>query len=54
MRCIALITSKNINFYLQDMNNFISNYVNTQNPITKFFNKINYVKLDGDYSKMIE
>ena len=37
------------------MNNFISNYVNIPNPITKFFNIINYVRLYGDdHSKNIE
>ena len=36
------------------MNNFISKYANTPNSITKFFNKIDRVKLDGNYSKMIE
>ena len=36
------------------MNNFISNYANTQNPITKFFNKLYYVELDEDYSDNIE
>ena len=36
------------------MNNFISNYANTPNPITKFFNKIEYVQLYGDYSENIE
>ena len=36
------------------MNNFISNYANMPNPITKFFNKIDYVKLDEDHSKNIE
>ena len=30
------------------------NYANTPNPITKFFNKIDYVSLYGDYSKNIE
>ena len=39
---------------MEDMNNFISKYANMPNPITKFFNKINYVELDGDYSKNIE
>ena len=36
------------------MNNFISNYANIPNPITKFFNKIDYVELDGDFSRNIE
>ena len=36
------------------MNNFISKYANTPNPITKFFNKIYSVYLHGDYSKKIE
>ena len=36
------------------MKNFISNYGNIPNPITKFFNKIDSISLDGDYSKMIE
>ena len=36
------------------MNDFISNYTNIPNPITKFFNKIDYVWLKGDYSKIIE
>ena len=37
------------------MNNFLSNYANTPNPITKFFNKINCVELDGiDDSRNIE
>ena len=36
------------------MKNFLSNYSNIPNPITKFFNKINYVRLDGDYSENIE
>ena len=36
------------------MSNFISNYANIPNPITKFFNKIDYVSLYGDYSKKIE
>ena len=37
------------------MNNFISNYANTPNPITKFFNKIDEVNLDReDHSKKIE
>ena len=36
------------------MESFISNYANIPNPITKFFNKLDYVSLDGDYSKMIE
>ena len=36
------------------MENFISNYVNISNPITKFFNKIDSVSLYGDYSKKIE
>ena len=36
------------------MNNFISNYANILNPIAKFFNKIDRVKLDEDYSKNIE
>ena len=35
------------------MGNFISNYANIPNPITKFFNKIDYVRLCEDYSKMI-
>ena len=36
------------------MNNFINNYTNIPNPITKFFNKINFVRLTADYSKNIE
>ena len=36
------------------MNNFIRNYANIPNPVTKFFNKINYVRLIWDYSKQIE
>ena len=36
------------------MNNFISNYANIPNPITKFFNKIDYVSLSGDDSRNIE
>ena len=37
------------------MENFISNYTNTPNPITKFINKIGGFKLDGgDYSENIE
>ena len=36
------------------MNNFISNYANTPNPITKFFNKIDYVSLYGDFREKIE
>ena len=37
------------------MRKFISNYANIPDPITKFFNKINYVELDErDYSKQIE
>ena len=37
------------------MNNFINNYANIPNPITKFFNKIDRVKLDReDHNKKIE
>ena len=36
------------------MENFISNYANIPNPITKFFNKIESFKLDGDHSKNID
>ena len=37
------------------MENFMSKYVNTTNPITKFFNKIHQFALaGGDYSKNIE
>ena len=36
------------------MNNFIMNYASIPNPITKFFNKINYVRLTGNHSKNIE
>ena len=36
------------------MNNFISNYANTQNPITKFFNKFDDVKLCRYESQNIE
>ena len=36
------------------MNKFLKNYANTQNPITKFFNKIYYASLSGDYSKKIK
>ena len=34
------------------MNKFICNYANIPNPITKFLNKIDYVLLCGNYSKM--
>ena len=36
------------------MKNFIRNYANIPNPITNFFNKIEYVELDRDYRKKIE
>ena len=36
------------------MDNFINNYANIPNPITKFFNKIDEVVLDWDDSKNIE
>ena len=36
------------------MDNFISNYANISNPITKFFNKIDEVVLFEDYSKNIK
>ena len=35
------------------MNNFISNYANIPNPITKFFNKLDSISLYGNYSKMV-
>ena len=33
------------------MESFISNYANIPNPITKFFNKLDYVSLEGNYYK---
>ena len=36
------------------MNKFIINYANTPNPITEFFNKIEYVEIYGDDRKNIE
>ena len=54
MRCIALVSPEEYCFDFQNINNFISKYANIPNPITKFFNKLDYVKLDGDYSKNIE
>ena len=36
------------------MNNFIRYYSNIQNPITKFFNKIQNLELTGDKSKNIK
>ena len=54
MRCIASVSPEDNFFSLYDMNTFISKYANTPNPITKFFNKIDYVWLDEDHSKNIE
>ena len=54
-RCITWVDSEDYSFDLQNIDNFISNYANIVNPITKFFNKIYYVVLDGDdHSKKIE
>ena len=44
-----------LSFFSNNIDYFLNNYANTPNPITKFFNKIDRVKLDReDHNKKIE